>query len=401
MSRSRTQLETRRGVAPLELIMVLPIMWLLFICVLYVGWSAMIAFQNESICRNAAWKQRTEPGSDVRPFVFGDATAGRIEKERTEPIKTGLILDRWKQTAKAKHVIIAHTWDFKDVPLDKSQMYRQDPVPNLLALDNVLKTIKDLPQTIIAEIQKEFGKLAQDAIERFLKPHGFDRANIEKKVAQKKNEQETRKDNINKEVDLNKAMQHETKKKQEATNHKSKLDAIPDRGDIDLAALADQRMDEVTRLIEIHKKHIEKVFSGLKFLGANKIRESLQDKVGEPERYFEIAFSKEINAHEAKLRKLNEEFDDNLAKLREKNPEMSDEEILGKSVDEARKEFMEEKKKEETREERTNRLVSENLKTMREYWLAKNEAENARKMIESVEATQDYNPTFNTSNYYD
>lgn len=356
----------RNGLAPLELVMVLPIVWLLFICVLYVGWSAMIAFQNETLCRNAAWKQRTEGESDARPFVFADSEAGRIDERRSEPIKTGLILDRWNKKAEARHIVLARTWDYRDVPLDKSQLFRQEPVPRLMSSDNISQALN--LENLVTGFAKKFLEFGVDAIKSSIeKEWGFDFEQSKSKFEADADQAKKEMDEAEKEatgggsVSLESVESLAQSSKADENKLKGELDAIPSRHGVNLASLAIERMDGYD-----------------------------EENSKDSKTAFDNAFAKERRAHEERQKELEKEYEEYVKENAESETVKTKEE------------FMEEKRNSETGAQETNRLVVENTKLMHDYWKAKSDAENADEMINSMKQMQDYKPSFlDVEGYYD
>ena len=384
MNRTHLQSELRRGVAPLELVMVLPIIWLLFICALYVGWAAMITFQNESICRNTAWKQRTEPGSDVRPFMFGDATAGLIEEERTEPIKTGLILDRWKHTAKAKHVILARTWDFQDLekfsngPWNKSQLYSHQPFLQLLNGDNLLD-LKSIFDDLKGKIIKAFSDFARTQIEEYLKKKTgkYDPSAIKDRVKEAEQDADNATENLPQEatkdgkpVTVEKMKDEEKKYRRKAKELEAKLNDIPDHGGIDLARLTKDRETNLT---------------GLSLFDLYELSQAPDTKSA-----FRILFKREIENHSKHLEELAKEYA--TAQVHLPDTMTLEDYIAGKQ-------------KNETPQQKQNRLVFENKEMMSEYLETLHLIANTQKTIKAMEETEKYKekPDFgiNKNTYYD
>ena len=103
----------RRGIAPLEFVMVMPILVFLFCLILYACRCCMISSTGIVATRNAAWKERFRDIGNNR-FSLADASAfGKVTKKQSKPIKTGLYFDTMKHQATANTILITGTWDSK------------------------------------------------------------------------------------------------------------------------------------------------------------------------------------------------------------------------------------------------------------------------------------------------
>lgn len=103
----------RRGIAPLEFVMVMPILVFLFCLILYVCHSSIITSGVVVSTRNDAWKERYRDIGNNR-FNLANASAfGKVTKEKKKPIKTGLYFDSMKHQATANTILITGSWDSK------------------------------------------------------------------------------------------------------------------------------------------------------------------------------------------------------------------------------------------------------------------------------------------------
>jgi len=113
---------TRCGIAPLEFVMALPLLFLLFICVTWLGFSVIGQTEVLVEARNKAWKRRFEDVSK-NPLHFPilptyDQDSDYVTEKATKRIRISPIFDR-VPGPEASHTILAGSWDYASMPFDK------------------------------------------------------------------------------------------------------------------------------------------------------------------------------------------------------------------------------------------------------------------------------------------
>jgi uncharacterized membrane protein YgcG len=119
----------RRGIAPLEFVMALPLLFLLMLCIIWEGYWLIGRAEVTITARNDAWKQRFDnladnplsfpilPDHDLPVLPKYNATADYAKKEATKKIEVSPAFDS-VPGPKSAHTILAGSWDFKAMPLD-------------------------------------------------------------------------------------------------------------------------------------------------------------------------------------------------------------------------------------------------------------------------------------------
>ena len=145
-------LSNRKGLAPLEVILVLPVVAFLLVLIFYVAISCMQKYELVSLCRTQAWKARYHQRSPYHhqsssieagkrknlkvatahkptaPFQIRLGAGEIVSHGDGSQVNTGLFFDTWntvklqnkeRQNIESKHVVLAYTWDHDEVNMDK------------------------------------------------------------------------------------------------------------------------------------------------------------------------------------------------------------------------------------------------------------------------------------------
>ena len=150
----------RRGVAPLEVILALPVIAFLFVMIFYVAKSSLQKAELVSRCRNQSWEERYQSNrANIRSLAVYNTTSpenGVIENRKQESIQTGLFFDKWQQDTATKHRVLAQSWDYQVVHLDSHPIYAQGEIIGDLAINfgpNVIKeALKEELENFLEEI---------------------------------------------------------------------------------------------------------------------------------------------------------------------------------------------------------------------------------------------------------
>ncbi len=105
----------RRGVAPLEFVMILPLFVLFLTLMFYVADAAVVQLNLANRLRNDVWNVRNVPASEncqnqVAPLDFFQGTQGSLEARSEEDIKNGNFFDFWKHKASSNHQLFNGSW---------------------------------------------------------------------------------------------------------------------------------------------------------------------------------------------------------------------------------------------------------------------------------------------------
>ena len=128
-----SQFKHRRGIAPLELMMVLPIILLLFVCVIFTAVSMMTTCETDVLCRNKTWKTRIGSDDATKPFRFSESANPASTTTLLQKIYSGTGMDKLGYSAQSDHLIYCGAWDYHRVDLDHSSFFRRSPVAVLCA----------------------------------------------------------------------------------------------------------------------------------------------------------------------------------------------------------------------------------------------------------------------------
>jgi len=162
----------RRGVAPLEFSLSLPVLLIVMVCVFWLG-TAMYKLNEVTVqARNKAWKKRyTQPRSE--PFRFD--VEGRVEGQSRQRVGVSPLFESFAP-ASSKHTVMAGAWDHRQ--LQRFRMNEQQPSWNLVrqlgssvvrgemnnALSQFLRDIRQLKfsgSALMALVRNRFPRFAQ------------------------------------------------------------------------------------------------------------------------------------------------------------------------------------------------------------------------------------------------
>ena len=123
------RLPTRRGIASLELAMVLPIFLVLFCAAFYLGVVGLQQIETDVLARNKTWHKRF----DVKPppFEFNRGDSGKVSDKTSLSVKSGTVFDKLNTTASGEHVLIGGTWDHRQVQWSSTNFPNQPPMNKL------------------------------------------------------------------------------------------------------------------------------------------------------------------------------------------------------------------------------------------------------------------------------
>ncbi|MDR0609557.1 MAG: hypothetical protein LBG58_05560 [Planctomycetaceae bacterium] len=149
-------LKNNRGVASLEMVMIIVILLPLFVLVLHLQTATMQKFNQSVNTKNEAWKKRfdsetKEPQESsslemnqtaVEPFMWSNELQGTITANASETIQTGFMFDKWNSETVSKHTLIYGTWDYHDSKMDSLPNIKE--IAPKIALDTITGFLKDL-----------------------------------------------------------------------------------------------------------------------------------------------------------------------------------------------------------------------------------------------------------------
>jgi hypothetical protein len=164
-------LKNNRGVASLEMVMIIVILLPLFVLVLHLQTSTMQKFDQSVNTKNEAWKKRFDSETtesqesssieinqtEVEPFMWSNEQQGTITADASETIQTGFIFDKWNSEIVSKHTLIYGTWDYHDAKMDSFPNIKE--IAPKIALDKILGFLKDLQDKMndfLNEFMKQF-----------------------------------------------------------------------------------------------------------------------------------------------------------------------------------------------------------------------------------------------------
>lgn len=143
-----------RGAAPLEVVMVLPVLILVWLVIMQIGVCSIRQAEVTVLARGTAWSQRDGAGGE--PFEFdGAADKDKIEKSATGSVKISGISAGFPE-ARSRHSVIAGSWAHPAIDLNQQPNFelamrlarqgpsreaagRIDDVENLIASMSKLK----------------------------------------------------------------------------------------------------------------------------------------------------------------------------------------------------------------------------------------------------------------------
>ena len=128
----------RRGLAPLELIMFLPLLTLIIALILYIGKTTITQLEFANTLRNETWNYRNTSElskntilhqedltkTDVNVLNYEKSVQGEIgSNEMSETIKTSLIYDKWQHSTNSIHQIYDGSWDEGSANVEQNKIY--------------------------------------------------------------------------------------------------------------------------------------------------------------------------------------------------------------------------------------------------------------------------------------
>lgn len=151
----------RRGMAPLEFVMALPVLLLLIVGITWLGFSVIGQTEVLIEARNKAWKRRFEDASK-KPLMFPSGVsvaknpfysveADYVTETSTKKVDVSPMFSRLPGP-RASHTILAGSWDYRAMPFDKA------PEWELLAKAAANGTTGDL-QTWLTKLKDPLGQL--------------------------------------------------------------------------------------------------------------------------------------------------------------------------------------------------------------------------------------------------
>jgi hypothetical protein len=131
--------KNRRGVAPLEVVMILPLLVLFFVFIFYLASNARQHVEHLFSCRNDVWSQRyTSAAPPSTPYLFpannAQIASEYISQESTKIIKTGTWFDKHasqKESFAHAYVLTGKTWDYQVVESNSLPNYYKKPFINI------------------------------------------------------------------------------------------------------------------------------------------------------------------------------------------------------------------------------------------------------------------------------
>ncbi len=128
MCKSTSSQSNRRGVATLEFVMALPLLFVLMICIMWEGFWLIGLAEVLITARNDAWTKRFDNAAD-EPLMFPvlddpapldlyHPTKDYVTKKASTKVKISPAFDMIPGP-EASHTILAGSWDFQAMPLNK------------------------------------------------------------------------------------------------------------------------------------------------------------------------------------------------------------------------------------------------------------------------------------------
>ena len=125
MTRVTCSLSNRSGVATLEFVMALPLLFVLMICIMWEGFWLIGQAEVLVTARNDAWKKRFDNAADS-PLIFPvletvslyDASEDYVTKKSSTKVKISPAFDLIPGP-ESSHTILAGSWDSEAMPMNK------------------------------------------------------------------------------------------------------------------------------------------------------------------------------------------------------------------------------------------------------------------------------------------
>ncbi|HEY1064722.1 MAG TPA: TadE/TadG family type IV pilus assembly protein [Pirellulales bacterium] len=188
----------RRGEAPLEFVMVLPLIVFFLGGILWMGFF-MDAHSRVAVrARHAAWKHRDEPGSGP---AYRFRAEDPVEEDASESVKFSIFTNL--PPARSRHAVLVGAWDHRRSPLDSQPNWKlyttltteagRGAVQQALAQLNVVSGgLPDVAQLINEQVRGIEEKLS------FIQQSGFDRQ-AQREAAAERDRQRRRADDLGRE----------------------------------------------------------------------------------------------------------------------------------------------------------------------------------------------------------
>jgi len=124
----------RRGVAPLEFVLFLPIFIALFAGLLHVSGAMFVRLKAIEVTRFQTWKAAADivPGQQlnlVQPVMDGESHTAAVL-----PFDWGRSWRNSRGTAESETTVLNGTWDYVSLPFDETSSYHMDLYPAVLML---------------------------------------------------------------------------------------------------------------------------------------------------------------------------------------------------------------------------------------------------------------------------
>lgn len=115
---------SRRGVAPLELVLALPLLVALLALLFTIADASIKANTSVIAARADAWSRRdNQKTKDALQFRSG-ATSHKLIHGNAEVATRSFLADIGASTAKAEHAVMGGSWDHRDIDLNSPPSYR-------------------------------------------------------------------------------------------------------------------------------------------------------------------------------------------------------------------------------------------------------------------------------------
>jgi len=126
MNRSQCKIESgpdRRGIAPLEMVMALPIIILLWAFIFWLGLFFLNWTDVTVGARREAWLKRDQPSSRADAFDFKKIDT--VKENQRRPVKFGPFGNN--PVPEHTHEVLVGAWDYRAIPLDRQMHWELYP----------------------------------------------------------------------------------------------------------------------------------------------------------------------------------------------------------------------------------------------------------------------------------
>lgn len=124
-----TRIPCRRGLAPLEFVLALPIFIVLFAALLFVSSAMFVRLKAIEITRFQTWKEAVDTVPQQQMNLVQPVMDGEAHEPALLPFEWGRTWRRSKATAKSDTHVLGGTWDRVSLPFDESGAYQMDLQP--------------------------------------------------------------------------------------------------------------------------------------------------------------------------------------------------------------------------------------------------------------------------------